>query len=89
MWDRGTILLFTPLYWKIFGFKPNRSIVPAFVWRNYVKPRSTMVGIPSDTIEKRRSMTKNAIYDNKASKQSLHRSGRALRFPGAGGSRNF
>jgi hypothetical protein len=68
MWDRGTVLFFTPLYWKIFGFKPKSSTVPAFVWRNCVKPQSTMVRIASDIIEKRRSMIKNAIYDNKASK---------------------
>jgi len=48
-----------------------------------------MVGIASNTIEKRRSMIKNAIYGNKASKQSLQRSGGALRFPEAGGSQNF
>jgi hypothetical protein len=48
-----------------------------------------MVGIASNTIEKRRSMIKNAIYDNEASKQSLHRPGGALRFPGSGGSQYF
>jgi len=43
-----------------------------------------MVGIANDTIEKRRNMIKNAIDDYKASKQSPHRPGQALRFPGVG-----